>query len=60
MIIPLAILMLIQIGLTIALARLLKIIVPEFHVLVRYGIAFVTVFMLLAMIVSELVHGVAA
>lgn len=56
----LAVLILIQIGATIALGRFLKLLVPEFHAFVRYGIAFAMVFMILTMIVRNLCWGVGA
>jgi hypothetical protein len=56
----LGVLALIQIGLTFALAAGLKRLVPVFPAFVRYCIAFAAVFMILAMILAELIRGVAA
>ena len=55
-----AVFLLIQVGLTYALAAGLRHLVPEFHVIVRYGIAFAVVFMILTMILSHLFRGAGA
>ncbi len=52
-----AVLILIQVSFTVALAVGLRHLVPEFHVIVRYGIAFAVVFMVLSMIVRNLCWG---